>query len=100
MIFRESFQDCIAEIMTGKDLDIKRKSMCWKGIIYGEDNIMEIRQRAELTALYEKPQDGIKYDSPELVMMQRIAERDFDGAVSLFREKRQFSDTPTAADGP
>ena len=61
---------------------------------------MEIRQQAELTALYEKPQEGIKQDSPELLLMQRIAEGDIDGAVSLFREKRQFLDAPTAVDAP
>ena len=61
---------------------------------------MEIRNQAELTALYDKPQEGIKYDSPELVLMKRIAERDLDGAMSLFRETRQFSDTPPAVDAP
>ena len=33
---------------------------------------MEIRNQAELTALYKRPQEGILYDSPELVLMQRI----------------------------
>ena len=61
---------------------------------------MEIRNRAELTALYEKPQEGIKYDSPELVLMQRISENDYDGALSLFREKRQFTDVPPVVDTP
>ena len=61
---------------------------------------MEIRNRAELTALYDKPQDGIVADSPELVLMQRIAGKDYDGAVSLFRDKRQFSDEPTVVDAP
>ena len=40
------------------------------------------------------------YDSPELVLMKRIAERDYAGAMSLFRETRQFSDTPPAVDAP
>ena len=61
---------------------------------------MEIRNQAELTALYEKPQEGIKMDSPELVLMQRIAAKEYDEAVSLFREKRQFSDKPVALDAP
>ena len=61
---------------------------------------MEIRRQAELTALYEKPQEGIKYDSPELVMIKRIAAGDIEKAVSLFREKRQFSDAPVAVDAP
>ena len=33
---------------------------------------MEIRNQAELTALYKRPQEGIVYDSPELVLMQRM----------------------------
>ena len=61
---------------------------------------MRIRNQAELAVLYDKPQEGIKYDSPELVMIQRIAERDYDGAVSLFREKRQFSEILPAVDTP
>ena len=61
---------------------------------------MKIRNQAELTALYEKPQEGIKYDSPELVMMQRIADKDYDGATGLFRERRQFSDALPALDAP
>ena len=61
---------------------------------------MKIRNQAELTALYEKPQDGIKYDSPELVLMQSIADKDYFKAISFFREKRQFSENPPAVDTP
>ena len=61
---------------------------------------MEIRNRAELTALYGKPQEGIVADSPELLLMQCIAGKDYEGAESLFREKRQFSDLLPAVDAP
>ena len=61
---------------------------------------MEIRRMAELYALYPEPQKGIMYDSPELLLMQRISEKDYDGALSLFREKRQFSGLPPAVDAP
>ena len=61
---------------------------------------MEIRRRAELDALYPEPQAGIRYDSPELLLMRRIAERRFGDAVALFRDGRQFSDAPVAVDAP
>lgn len=61
---------------------------------------MEIRKTAELHALYPEPQAGIMQDSPELVLMKRIAEKDFDGAAALFRERRQFSELPSAVDTP
>ena len=61
---------------------------------------MEIRKRAELDALYPEAQKGIRYDSPELLMMQYIAENNTDEAMALFREKRQFSETLPAVDAP
>ena len=61
---------------------------------------MEIRKMAELYALYPEAQEGIRYDSPELLMMQYIAENNTDEVMALFREKRQFSDTPPAVDVP
>ena len=33
---------------------------------------MEIRKKAELDALYPEPQEGIRYDSPELLLMKHI----------------------------
>jgi len=61
---------------------------------------MEIRTRAELDVLYPEAQKGILYDSPELLLIRRIAENDTDGALALFREKRQFSDDAPAVDAP
>ena len=61
---------------------------------------MEIRKAAELDVLYPEPQEGIVYDSPELLLMKFISENDIDGATALFREKRQFSDVPPAVDAP
>lgn len=61
---------------------------------------MEIRKTAELHALYPEPQAGIMQDSPELVLMKRIAKKDFDGAAALFRDQRQFSELPPAVDTP
>ena len=61
---------------------------------------MEIRKRAELDVLYPEPQKGILYDSPELLLMKRIAENDTDGAAALFRDRRQFSEAPPAVDVP
>lgn len=61
---------------------------------------MEIRNRAELDVLYPEAQAGIQYDSPELLMMRRIAGKDTEGALSLFRDRRQFSETPPAVDAP
>ena len=61
---------------------------------------MEIRKTAELYALYPEAQEGILYDSPELLMMKYISENNTDAATALFREKRQFSDAPPAVDTP
>lgn len=61
---------------------------------------MEIRKMAELDALYPEPQKGIRYDSPELLLMKHISENNIDGATALFRDRRQFSDTPPAVDTP
>lgn len=61
---------------------------------------MEIRKMAELYALYPEAQEGIVYDSPELLMMEAIAGNDTDSVMKLFREKRQFSDDPPAVDTP
>ena len=43
---------------------------------------MEIRKRAELDVLYPEPQKGIMQDSPELLLMKRIAENDPAGAAA------------------
>ena len=61
---------------------------------------MEIRKMAELYALYPEAQAGIVCDSPELLLMKYISENDMDGAMALFRDKRQFSDDPSAVDAP
>ncbi|MBQ6383605.1 MAG: nuclear transport factor 2 family protein [Clostridia bacterium] len=61
---------------------------------------MEIRKRAELDALYPEPQEGIIYDSPELLMMKHIAGNNIRGVMDLFRDRRQFSDAPPAVDTP
>ena len=61
---------------------------------------MEIRKMAELYALYREPQHGIVQDSPELLLMKRIAEKDYGRAMELFRDKRQFSENPPAVDAP
>lgn len=61
---------------------------------------MEIRKRAELDALYPDPQEGIRYDSPELLMMKHIAGNNIRGVMDLFRDRRQFSDMPPAVDTP
>lgn len=61
---------------------------------------MEIRKRAELDVLYPEPQEGIRYDSPELLLMRYISENKYDEAVDMFRDRRQFSDVPPAVDAP
>ena len=61
---------------------------------------MEIRKRAELDVLYPEPQKGIVYDSPELLMMKYISEKNTEGAMALFRDRRQFSDALPAVDAP
>ena len=61
---------------------------------------MEIRKMAELYALYPETQPGLREDSPELVLMNCIAENRIDQAMALFREKRQFSDALPAVDAP
>ncbi len=53
---------------------------------------MEIRKMAELYALYPEAQQGIMYDSPEILLMKCISENNADGAAALFRDRRQFSD--------
>jgi len=52
---------------------------------------MEIRKRAELDVLYPEPQKGIRYDSPELLLMKLIADSDPAGAVALFPDRRLVS---------
>ena len=61
---------------------------------------MEIRKKAELYVLYPEAQEGILYDSPELLLMKYISENNMDAAMALFRDKRQFSDAPPAVDTP
>ena len=61
---------------------------------------MEIRNRAELDVLYPEAQAGIRYDSPELLMMQYISDSKPEKAAALFPERRQFSDQPPAVDAP
>ncbi len=61
---------------------------------------MEIRKMAELYALYPQAQEGILYDSPELLLMRYIAEDRIGEAMALFREKRQFTGDPPAVDTP
>ena len=61
---------------------------------------MEIRNRAELDVLYPEPQAGIRYDSPELLLIRYISENRIDDAAALFRERRQFSDALPAVDAP
>ena len=61
---------------------------------------MEIRKMAELYVLYPEAQKGIVYDSPELLLMKHIADRDMDRALALFPERRQFSDMLPAVDTP
>ena len=61
---------------------------------------MGIRKMAELYALYPEAQEGIMYDSPELLLMKRISENDPDGAAALFPDRRQFSGALPAVDAP
>ena len=61
---------------------------------------MEIRKKAELYVLYPEAQEGILYDSPELLLMKYISENNMDAAMALFRDKRQFSEDPPAVDAP
>ena len=61
---------------------------------------MEIRKRAELDALYPEAQKGIQYDSPELLLMRYISENNTEGALALFRDRRQFTDALPAVDTP
>lgn len=61
---------------------------------------MEIRRKAALYELYDKPQAGIRYDSPEVLLMQYIAAGRMDDAVALFPEKRQFTGELPAVDAP
>ena len=61
---------------------------------------MEIRKMAELHALYPDPQEGIRYDSPEILLMKHVSEKDPERALELFRDRRQFSDVPPAVDTP
>ena len=61
---------------------------------------MEIRKMAELYALYPDAQEGIRYDSPELMLIEYIAGKDFDSAAALFPESRQFTGKPPAVDTP
>ena len=61
---------------------------------------MEIRKRAELDVLYPEPQAGIRYDSPELLMMKYVSDNQIDSVTDLFRDRRQFSDLPPAVDTP
>ncbi len=61
---------------------------------------MKIRNRCELSMLYDKPQDGIRPDSPEILLMQAIADSRADDAAALFRERKQFTEALPAVDAP
>ena len=61
---------------------------------------MEIRKMAELHVLYPEPQQGIRYDSPEVLLMKQIAENEPDSAAALFPDRRQFTGTLPVVDTP
>ena len=61
---------------------------------------MEIRKMAELYALYPEPQEGIRYDSPELLLMKHLSEKDTESALKLFRDRKQFTEALPAVDAP
>lgn len=61
---------------------------------------MNIRRMAELYALYKAPQAGIVQDTPELMLMRRIAGGRPDDALELFRDRRQFTEAPPVVDAP
>ena len=66
----------------------------------GKEKTMEIRQRVELDALYPEPQEGIREDSPELLLMKHIAAGEYGRAAALFRDRRQFTEALPAVDAP
>ena len=59
-----------------------------------------IRRKVQLYTLYKKPQAGILADSPELLMMQYIAEGRTAEAAALFPEHKQFGTAPCVVDTP
>ena len=61
---------------------------------------MEIRNQCELSTLYEKPQEGILADSPEILFMQAVSEGKYDEAAEIFRERKQFTEKLPAVDAP
>ena len=61
---------------------------------------MEIRQMAELYALYPEPQKGIRQDSPELMFLRHIAAGEYDRAAALFRDRKQFTEALPVVDAP
>ena len=60
----------------------------------------KIRRMAELYALYGEPQKGIQYTSPEVLLMQHIADGDPESAAALFRDRKQFTDQLPVVDAP
>jgi len=65
-----------------------------------EINGIPIRRKVELYTLYKEPQAGIIEDSPELKMMQYIADGNADAAAALFNEHKQFSTALPVVDTP
>jgi len=60
---------------------------------------MEIRKRAELKLLYDRPQQGI-VDSPEWMFGQALCDGRSDDVAALFDETKQFGKDASAADMP
>ena len=61
---------------------------------------MEIRNKCELYELYQKPQAGIRYDSPEILFMQAVSAGECERAAEYFRERKQFTEELPVVDAP
>ena len=61
---------------------------------------MEIRNKCELYELYQKPQAGISYDSPEILFMQAVSAGECERAAEYFRERKQFTEELPVVDAP
>ena len=61
---------------------------------------MEIRRKAPLAVLYDAPKEGIIYTSPEILLMQDIAEGRLSDAEDRFPDKKQFTGAEPVIDVP
>ena len=63
-------------------------------------NGLQIRRKVQLYTLYDAPQEGIRENTPELIMMRLIENGEASEVADLFPDHKQFSTASPVVDAP